>query len=158
MDVDLSDQSSTPAEDRRKSGRMTRRPDVFSQTTHSINDAAASIKRKRGDAHDGEDDVSGSESDDSVDEEADEEELREKRHAARKTSSKKAVSKKGTRAAKKPKVAGNGVGRQLAFRPALNGRLPTSRPRKLKIRPSLAAGEQGLFGECIATHDQIHRS
>ncbi|KAJ5587069.1 uncharacterized protein N7459_002834 [Penicillium hispanicum] len=151
MDVDnLSDQSSTPAEDRRKSGRTTRRPEVFSQTTHSINDAVASIKRKRGDAHDGEENVSESESDgsaDEADEEADEEELRERRRAARKSSSKKTVSKQGTRAAKKPKVAGNGVGRQLAFRPALNGRLPTSRPRKLKVRPSLAAGEQGLFAE-----------
>lgn len=152
MDVDnISDHSSTPAEDRRKSGRMTRRPQVFSQSTHSVNESIASIKRKRDDPRDDEDDdnLSESGSDDTGDDEADEEELIAKRRAARKARSKRPTPKKSSRAAKKPKVAGNGVGRQLAFRPALNGRLPTSRPRKPKVRPSLAAGEKGLFGESI---------
>lgn len=148
MEVDNpSSPSSTPAEDRRKSGRATRRPEVFSQSTHSAN---ASSKRKRGDAHDAEvsdEDVSETDSDDAGDDEADEEEMREKRRAARKTGSKKNVSKKGSRATKKPKTAGNGIRKRLAFRPAHNGRLPASRPRNPKVRPSLAAGERGLFGE-----------
>jgi cohesin complex subunit SA-1/2 len=155
MEVDNpSSPSSTLAEDRRKSGRQTRRPEVFSQTAHSA-EINASGKRKRGDAHDNEDheeDSDESDSDDVGDSEADEEELREKRRAARKTGtkSKKSTAKKGSRSAKKPKVAGNGVRRQLAFRPAaLNGGLPASRPRKPKVRPSLAAGERGLFGEII---------
>lgn len=151
MEVDNpSSPSSTPAEDRRKSGRATRRPEVFSQTTHS---AISSAKRKRGDVHETEnsdEDVSESETDDAGDDEADEEELREKQRAARRTGTKKSASKKGSRAAKKPKVAGSGVRKQLAFRPALNGRHPTSRPRKPKIRPSLAAGERGLFGELFS--------
>ncbi|KAJ5690554.1 hypothetical protein N7462_004946 [Penicillium macrosclerotiorum] len=149
MEVDSPNSPSTPAEDRRKSGRMTRRPEVFSQSTHSTTDANSSGKRKRGEAPDQSDvDDEGSESDseDVDDDETDEEELREKRRAARKTGTKKST-KKGSHAAKKPKVTGNGVGKQLAFRPALNGRLPASRPRKPKVRPSLAAGERGLYAE-----------
>lgn len=151
MDVDNpSNPASTPVEDRRKSGRMTRRPEVFSQSNHSIIEGNASSKRKRGDALDqsaSDNDISESESDDAGDDDADEEELREKRRATRKKATKKSLSKKGSHAAKKPKVASNGVGRQLAFRPAVNGRLPTSRPRKIKVRPSLASGERGLYGE-----------
>ncbi|KAF7714297.1 Uncharacterized protein PECH_000425 [Penicillium ucsense] len=153
MDVDnASSPASTPAEDRRKSGRATRRPEVFSQTSHSIVDANASAKRKRGDAldqSDSENNLAESESDDAEDEEADEEEIREKRRTTttRKKGPKKAAVKKRTPAAKKLKVTGNGVGRQLAFRPATNGRQPTSRPRKTKARPSLVTGEQGLYAE-----------
>jgi cohesin complex subunit SA-1/2 len=152
MEIDNpSSPSSTLAEDRRKSGRATRRPEVFSQTTHS---AVPGGKRKRGEAHNAEnsdEDMSESDTDEAGDDEADEEEQREKRRAARRTGTKKSASKKGSRAAKKPKVAGNGVGKQLAFRPAPNGRLPASRPRKPKVRPSLAAGERGLFGELCLT-------
>ena len=151
MEVDnITDYSSTPGGDRRKSGRMTRRPQVFSQSAHSTNEATASMKRKIDDARDGNDDdnLLDSESDDTVDDEADEEELRAELRAARSSRSKKSTTRKGPRAAKKPKVASNGTGRQLAFRPAPNGRLPTSRPRKPKARPSLAAGEKGLFGKC----------
>jgi cohesin complex subunit SA-1/2 len=129
---------------------MTRRPEVFSQSNHSTIEANASGKRKRGDAldqSDSDNDISESESDDAGDEEADEEELREKRRATRKKGPKKAPARKGSHAAKKPKVASNGVGKQLAFRPATNGRLPTSRPRKITVRPSLASGEKGLYGE-----------
>lgn len=136
----------TPSEDRRKSGRMTRRPDTFSQSTHS---ALEGGKRKRGDVLEpgGDDDMSDSESDgSSEDDAADEEELKAKKRAARKARSKKPAAKKVPRAAKKPKVVGNGLGKQLAFRPALNGRLPASRPRMPKVRPSLAAGEHGLYG------------
>lgn len=150
MEVDNpSSPSSTPAEDRRKSGRPTRRPEVFSQTTHS---AVPGEKRKRDYPYNAEnsgDDVSESETDDAGDDEADEEELREKRRAARRAGTKKSAPKKGSRAAKKPKVTGNGVGKSLAFRPAPNGRLPASRPRKPKVRPSLAAGERGLFGKSL---------
>ncbi|KAJ5782562.1 hypothetical protein N7457_004336 [Penicillium paradoxum] len=142
--------SSTPAEDRRKSGRQTRRPEIFSQSTHSAEDNATGGKRKRGEAHeDGDEDASESDSDDAGDE-TDEEELKEKRRAARRTGAKKPKSKpkaKASHASKKPKVASNGLGRQLAFRPASNGRLPAARSRKPKVRPSLAAGERGLFAE-----------
>jgi cohesin complex subunit SA-1/2 len=143
--------SSTPAEDRRKSGRQTRRPEVFSQTTHSAEENAASGKRKRGEPREeGDEDASESDSEADAGDETDEEVLKDKRRAARRASGKKPKSKskvKGSHASKKPKVASNGLGRQLAFRPATNGRLPAARPRKPKVRPSLAAGERGLFGE-----------
>ncbi|CAP95095.1 hypothetical protein E8E15_003160 [Penicillium rubens] len=143
--------SSTPAEDRRKSGRQTRRPEVFSQTAYSAEEQAAGGKRKRGEAReDGDEDVSESDNDDIGDDETDEEELKGKRRAAHRTGANKPKSKpktKGSHASKKPKVASNGLGRQLAFRPATNGRLPAARPRKPKVRPSLAAGERGLFAE-----------
>jgi cohesin complex subunit SA-1/2 len=71
--------------------------------------------------------------------------LREKRRAARRNGAKPKPKSKASHASKKPKVA-NGLGRQLAFRPATNGRLPAARSRKPKARPSLAAGERGLFG------------
>ncbi|KAJ5367482.1 hypothetical protein N7541_001423 [Penicillium brevicompactum] len=141
---------STPAEDRRKSSRQTRRPEVFSQTTFSAEEQAGG-KRKRDEAgEDGEDDASESDSEDAGEDDTDEEELKEKRRAARRNGTKKAsnskAKSKGSHASKKPKVT-NGLGKQLAFRPATNGRLPAARPRKPKVRPSLAAGERGLFAE-----------
>jgi cohesin complex subunit SA-1/2 len=156
MDIDnpplssTGDPSSTPAEDRRKSGRQTRRPEAFSQTIFSAEELASG-KRKRDEAREDEDeDASESDSDDAGDDETDEEELREKRRAARRNGAKKSSNLKSnskrSHASKKPKVT-NGVGRQLAFRPATNGRLPGARPRKPKARPSLAAGERGLFGK-----------
>lgn len=149
--------TSSPATDRRKSARVTRKPELLSQ---SYSDATAGgAKRKRGTT--GEDDEGAGEEDEeeepedasesgSEDEEPDEEEFREKKRALRKKSTKKAPkSQAGSRttpAAKKPKIAGNGIGGQLALRPATNGRHTTSRPRKPKVRPSLAAGEHGLYG------------
>lgn len=155
MDIDnpplssSGDPSSTTAEDRRKSGRQTRRPEVFSQSTFSAEDQASG-KRKRGEVHEDDEEVSESDSDNAGDDETDEEELREKRRAARRNGtqkpSKSKPKTKGSHASKKPKVT-SASGRQLAFRPAANGRLPTGRSRKPKARPSLAAGERGLFGK-----------
>ncbi|CAG8050636.1 unnamed protein product [Penicillium salamii] len=143
---------STPTIDRRKSGRQTRRPEAFSQSTFSAEEQASG-KRKRDEARDDdEEDASESDSDDAGDDETDEEELREKRRAARRNGTKKPSNQKskskGSHASKKPKVT-NGLGRQLAFRPATTGRFPAARSRKPKVRPSLAAGERGLFGEWL---------
>lgn len=150
------DHLSSQASDRRKSGRVSKRPDLFSQTSSSINDAAGGGKRKRGGSDDEdeiEDDENASQSDsDQVnDDDADEEELREKKRAARrapanKSSVPKAKAKSASNhSAKKPRV-GNGIGGQLAIRPAANGKRTTSRVKKPKARPSLAAGETGLYG------------
>ncbi|BDD55206.1 hypothetical protein MPDQ_005777 [Monascus purpureus] len=156
--------SSSPSTDRRKSGRVTRKPELFSQTYGEI---TGRTKRKRPAAGDGDDgdaeeeedgdaeqeDVSSSDEDDASDDDPDEEELRERKRAARKAliKQKKSTAGKGTaRATKKPKVATNGIGNQeLALRPATNGKRKTtvSRPRKPKVRPSLAAGESGLYAE-----------
>ncbi|KAE8380127.1 hypothetical protein BDV26DRAFT_148492 [Aspergillus bertholletiae] len=151
-------EASSPSTNRRKSGRVTRKPELYAQS-YGANDSATAggSKRKRASGDDEEDveedvDASEPEVEESADEEPDEEELREKKRAARKASSKKATSgskaKTKPRSAKKPKVAGNGIGSQLAFRPATNGNTTiSSRPRKPKVRPSLAAGERGLYAE-----------
>ncbi|KAI9930373.1 hypothetical protein ASPWEDRAFT_458345 [Aspergillus wentii DTO 134E9] len=153
---------STPQTDRRKSGRVVRKPELFSQT-YTPTDATGGAKRKRGSAarddneededdEGGHEDASESDNDEISDEEPDEEELKAKKRAARKTAAKKAASgskgkaKPRTHAAKKVKIAGNGIGGQLVLRPATNGKA-ASRPKKPRVRPSLAAGETGLYGE-----------
>ncbi|KAL2862757.1 cohesin subunit IRR1 [Aspergillus lucknowensis] len=159
----LNPDTQSPSGERRKSGRATRKPELFSQTLGDGNgEATGGPKRKRttgGDENDDEaedaEDMSEPESED-VDEEdePDEEELREQRRAARNAAAKKASSgirpkpkSQGARSAKKPKVTGNGIANQLALRPAANGGKPASRPRKPKVRPSLIAGESGLYAE-----------
>ncbi|KAL3467860.1 hypothetical protein BJX64DRAFT_124173 [Aspergillus heterothallicus] len=155
----LTQDTSSPTGNRRKSGRATRKPELFSQTHGDSNGATAGgAKRKRtttGDEDEVEDVEEASESeDDNEEDEPDEEELREQRRAARKSSVKKAslaskpkAKSQGSRSAKKPKVTGNGIANQLAFRPATNGGRPAARPRKPKVRPSLIAGERGLYVE-----------
>ncbi|KAL4912278.1 hypothetical protein BDW62DRAFT_26146 [Aspergillus aurantiobrunneus] len=148
--------------DRRKSGRTTRRPELFSQSYSEVNGAiAGGAKRKRtttGDENEHEvedaDDASEPESEEAhEDDEPDEEELREQRRAARKAFTKKTSGTKtkpksqGSRSTKKPKVTGNGIGSQLALRPVANSKKPAPRPRKPKVRPSLTAGETGLYAE-----------
>ncbi|KAL4817346.1 hypothetical protein BDW67DRAFT_34467 [Aspergillus spinulosporus] len=156
----LTQDTASPSRGRRKSGRATRRPELFSQTYSDANGATAGgAKRKRTttgyENEDEVEDVSESESEEvDEDDEPDEEELREKRRAARKASAKKTSSgtrskpkTQGSRSAKKPKVTGNGIGNQLPLRPAANGKKPAARPKKTQVRPSLAAGETGLYAE-----------
>ncbi|KAL4742788.1 hypothetical protein BDV11DRAFT_180049 [Aspergillus similis] len=156
----LTQDTASPSGDRRKSGRATRRPELFSQTYSDANGATAGgAKRKRtttgGENEDEVEDVSESESEEvDEDDEPDEEELREKRRAARKASAKKTSSGtkskpkiQGPRSAKKPKVTENGIGNQLPLRPAANGKKLAPRPKKTQVRPSLAAGETGLYAE-----------
>lgn len=149
-------EASTPQTDRRKSGRATRKPELYSQK-FGANEGATpgGSKRKRAtpgdDNEDEAEDASESESGESNDEEPDAEELREKKRAARKAAAKKTASgtkaKPKSRSSKKPKVTSNGIGSELAFRPAAtNGKKPAPRPRKPLTRPSLAAGEKGLYG------------
>jgi cohesin complex subunit SA-1/2 len=162
----LTQDTPSPSGDRRKSGRTTRKPELFSQTYSDPNGTATGgAKRKRtttGDENEDEiedaGDASEPESEEvEEDDEPDEEELREKRRAARRASTRKTPAgtkakprSKGSRSSKKPKVARNGVGDQLALRPAANGAKPASRPRKPNVRPSLIAGESGLYGMVCA--------
>lgn len=146
-------QNTQSSSDRRKSGRVSKKPELFSRSYNDA-DSPGGSKRKRanGDANEDtgeEDEVSESESDDAADDETDEEELRERKRVARLSSAKKpsgSIAKTKSRpshSAKKVKV-GNGIGGQLAMRPATNGKV--RRARKPKVRPSLAAGETGLYG------------
>lgn len=143
------DQNESTA-DRRKSGRASKKPELYSQT-YNDGDAVGGEKRKRTNGDDDEEDEDMSESEsDEADDEPDEEELRERKRAARRTLTKKSSGSKSkpkprsSHSAKKVKV-GNGAGGQLAYRPA-NGKRTVSRPKKPKVRPSLAAGETGLYG------------
>ncbi|KMU84363.1 hypothetical protein CIHG_02148 [Coccidioides immitis H538.4] len=112
--------------DRRQSGRVRRKPELFSSQTFT----PGSTKRKRanspreddendasdeGDAEeDPHEEVEDEEVDDESEGEPDEEELRERRRAAKKATKKRAKegNKKTKRAAKKPKI-GNGVETEL---------------------------------------------
>ncbi|KAH1711862.1 hypothetical protein KXX23_000093 [Aspergillus fumigatus] len=154
----LTDLDSPQASIRRKSGRVSRKPEFLSQSYSDSNPGAAKRKRditRDEDEEDDADEDDASESEEISDGEPDEEELREKRRAARKASAKKATSgvkskttkSQATHGAKRPRVAGNGIPNQLAIRPAVNGKKTVSRPRKVKPRPSLAAGQNGLYAE-----------
>ncbi|KAL3255179.1 hypothetical protein ABHI18_008412 [Aspergillus niger] len=157
---DHTQSDASPSTDRRKSGRVTRKPELYSQSYGASNGATAGgAKRKRtttGDDNDDDnelsnEDASESDSDEPGDEDPDEEELREKKRAARKAAAKKqssaSKSKPKSRTAKKPKVAGNGLPSRLALRPAANGKKPVSRPRQMKARLTMAAREGGLYAE-----------
>ena len=158
--------TATPSSNTRKSGRATRKPELFSQGSYSGDQRR--VKRKRPNAGDGdegevdgeeEDEEEESDTDNDNDQEPDEEELREKKRGNRKASTKKpkgqqlrapSGGKGASRAPKKTKVStSNGVdGQSLAIRSATDGKrkAATSRPKKPKVRPSLAAGESGLYG------------
>ena len=136
-DSEAGDATTTAASARRKSGRVTKKPEKF---------APVASKRKRGDDHDSGVDgegTSGDDEDESTEGEPDEEELRERR---RKSKSKgKAPAKRS--AAKKPKTNGKSV--TLAMRPAGGASKKPSRPRKVPVRKSILAGDEttGLYGK-----------
>ncbi|KAK2759142.1 hypothetical protein FQN54_003241 [Arachnomyces sp. PD_36] len=164
--------SSPAAENRRKSGRATRKPELFSQVSADNNNTANSgrSKRKRAagqdadneDEDENEDEVDEDEEDasdsDESDGEADEEELKEKRKKSRRTSSQKKkkpnakpkAKPAGSRAAKKPKMT-NGFGTELAIRPAVNGKKTASKSKKARARPGqIVVQEDGLFAEVFS--------
>lgn len=124
---------------RRKSGRVSKKPDRFAPDAHST----STTKRKRGTDNDSgveASETSDPESDPTSDDEPDEEEIRERRRK-RKT---KGTARKP--AAKKPKTNGDSV--SLAIRPAANAtRKIAKRPRKAPVRKStLADDTEGLYG------------
>lgn len=139
----------TSSSARRKSGRVTKKPEKFTPGT-SPNGAA---KRKRGDENDSgvdADETSSEEEDDeSTEGEPDEEELRERRRKS-----------KGKAAAKRPaqkKAKTNGKSVTLAMRPATGASKKPSRPRKAPIRKSVLAGDEagGLYGRLMSRESTI---
>lgn len=132
----------TSSSARRKSGRVTKKPEKFTPGASPTGAA----KRKRGDDNDSgvDADEATSEEDESTEGEPDEEELRERR---RNTKS-KAPAKRP--AQKKAKTNGKSV--TLAMRPATGAPKKSSRPRKAPIRKSILAGDEteGLYGRHMA--------
>lgn len=152
----------------RQSGRARRKPELFSSQSHlgsskrkrtasgreDDSNASQSEEAEAGDDDEGE----PSEEDEDEDEddgeaEADEEELKERRRRQKQSANKKEkVGKqaKGKRAAKKPKVT-NGISRELAIRPSVNGKRAPTKPKKSRARPSgLVTEEEGLFGMLLS--------
>jgi cohesin complex subunit SA-1/2 len=128
----------TSSAPRRKSGRVSKKPNAFNPATSPV----GSAKRKRTDESDEDVDIEEAadeeEEQESSEGEPDEEELREQR---RKKKSKPATRKP---APKKPKT--NGASISLALRPATS---KPKRPRKAPVRKSAIIGEEadGLYGE-----------
>jgi len=130
MELSDPDNSASNATLRRKSGRVVKKPEVFTPPP-----PAGGAKRKRV-ANDDEDEemIDASEDDVESDEgEPDEEEMREKKRKARKAAARKP-------AAKKPKANGEV---NLAIRPAANAK--AKRPRK--ARPQKRVGRVGVDAE-----------
>lgn len=128
----------TSSSSRRKSGRVTKKPEKFTSGTSPT----GTSKRKRGDGDDSgvdADGVTSEEEDESSESEPDEEELRERRRKSKG----KAPAKRS--APKKAKTNGKSV--TLAMRPA-SAPKKSSRPRKAPIRKSILAGDEteGLYG------------
>lgn len=140
---------------RRQSGRVKRKPALFSSQTFD----SSHPKRKRiSSGQDIEDDASGSELDEELNEdeenmedsdgEPDDEELRARRRAAKKSTARKKKEPrkaKGNHATKKQKI-GNGVSTELALRPIVNGGKPKAKPKKARMRQSDIGEEDGLYG------------
>ncbi|KAK2742935.1 hypothetical protein FQN57_005065 [Myotisia sp. PD_48] len=144
---------------RRKSGRVRRKPDLFSsQSFHS-----SRPKRKRPSTGSGaEEDASNTDGHEQADDdddddidlsdgEPDEEELKARRRLSKKAASqKKKDSKKpkGKPTAKKQKIT-NGLSTELALRPVLNGKKSKapSKPKKARMRQSELDDEHGLYAE-----------
>lgn len=130
----------TSSNSRRKSGRVTKKPEKFTPGTDQIETS----KRKRGDENDSGVDADGATSEDedeSSEGEPDEEELRERRRKS-----------KGKAPAKRPaqkRAKTNGKSVTLAMRPATGAPKRSSRPRKAPIRKSILAGDEteGLYGK-----------
>jgi cohesin complex subunit SA-1/2 len=123
---------------RRKSGRVSRKPEKFAPTASPTN----STKRKRAGSDDSgldADDASTSSEGDSSEGEPDEEELRERRRKRKSNGPAKRP------APKKPKTNGKNV--SLAMRPA-GGAPKAKRPRKVLVRKSMLPEQEteGLYG------------
>jgi cohesin complex subunit SA-1/2 len=161
MDIDsLSSPAPEDLSQRRKSGRATRKPQYFGD-----DQLLTASKRKRagqrGDYGDEIDDVdasdvdNGDDDDDAEDDGPDEEEAKVKRRARKPAAKKNTVPKRreksqSSRAAKKPKTTINGNPKELAIRPATNGKPKSSRtrakPKSYKSRPIFPATDEGLYG------------
>lgn len=141
------DNNDTSAATRRKSGRVTRKPETIYSSAPT-----PATKRKRGadrdaDASDDdnpedEDDEDDEDEDESSEGEADDEELRDKRRKKKRQSAAKAKSTPQRKpAAKKSKPNGDTL--SLAIRPAAKAKKPR-KPRPSKVAAAEEVG--GLYG------------
>ncbi|KAF3053951.1 hypothetical protein E8E11_011960 [Didymella keratinophila] len=138
----------TSSSSRRKSGRVTKKPEKFTPGATPT----GTSKRKRGDDNDSgidADSATSEEEDESSEGEPDEEELRERRRKS-----------KGKAPAKRPaqkKAKTNGKSVTLAMRPATGAPKKSSRPRKAPVRKSILAGDEteGLYVDVFASGDRL---
>ncbi|OJD30578.1 nuclear cohesin complex subunit [Diplodia corticola] len=148
------DNNETSAATRRKSGRVTRKPETIYSSA-----ATPATKRKRGadreaDASDDDDieDEDDEDEDESSEGDADDEELRDKRRKKKRQSAAKAKSTPQRKPATK-KSKPNGDTMSLAIRPATKAKKPR-KPRPSKVA---AAGEVGgLYGDVFAGNQSLN--
>ncbi|KAF1924157.1 STAG-domain-containing protein [Didymella exigua CBS 183.55] len=138
----------TSSSSRRKSGRVTKKPEKFTPGTSPT----GTSKRKRDEDKDSgvdADDATSEEEDESTEGEPDEEELRELRRKSKGKGSAK------RHAPKKAKTNGKSV--SLAMRPATSAPKKSSRLRKAPIRKSILAGDEteGLYADVFASGDRL---
>ncbi|EXJ94245.1 hypothetical protein A1O1_02638 [Capronia coronata CBS 617.96] len=150
MDLDSSPPNGT-AEPRRKSGRIVRKPDVFSQELHEGSAFMnGSTKRKRltdtTAAHDGEDQENEDEESESEDDESegepDEEELKARRRAQR---TKGAAAKPATKRARTTNSSSTTLAIRSGNAQSKSGS-KGAKTQKARARPS-QAHQQGLYAE-----------
>lgn len=131
----------TSSAPRRRSGRVTKKPEQF----HPETSPAGSAKRKRSEENDTDTErdepTSEDEPSQSSEGEPDEEELRERRRTKKRAPAAKKPPQK------KPKTNGEIVG--LAIRPATNAPKKPKKPRKAPIRKSAIVedADGGLYGK-----------
>lgn len=130
--TEVGDVASPATDNRRKSGRVVKKPEVFAPSHATKRKRDSGADDDEDDDVDMEDDEDASSDDEGDDEEPDEEELRERRRNKRKAAARKP-------SAKKPKA--NGAEVNLAIRPAKSKKSRRPRPRQ----SALADGE-GLYG------------
>ncbi|EKG16453.1 Armadillo-like helical [Macrophomina phaseolina MS6] len=153
-DADAQQTRSSPAADnnttstatRRKSGRVTKKPETIYSTAPT-----PAAKRKRGayaDAqHEHDEDDDSEEDDESSEGEPDDEEVREKQRKKKRQAAAKAKSTPQKKpAAKKSKPNGDTL--SLAIRPAANKAKKPRKPRPSKVAAAEEVG--GLYGEVFA--------
>ncbi|KAF1815728.1 hypothetical protein P152DRAFT_390087 [Eremomyces bilateralis CBS 781.70] len=149
-DVSDLDAPASAPDNRRKSGRVVKKPEVFAPPTSS-----QATKRKRDygaedEDVDMEDDASDEDDEDEDDSEPSEEERREQRRNKRKSGSQRKP------AAKKPKA--NGAGEvNLAIRPAVRA-AKAKRSRRPRPRESAIAVGKGLYGDVFSGRKTIEEA
>ncbi|KAL1626193.1 cohesin complex subunit [Diplodia seriata] len=148
------DNNDTSAATRRKSGRVTRKPETIYSSAPT-----PATKRKRGadrDADASDDDNPEDEDDEDEDEssegEADDEELRDKRRKKKRQSAAKAKSTPQRKPATK-KSKPNGDTMSLAIRPATKAKKPR-KPRPSKVAAAEEVG--GLYGDVFAGNQSLN--
>lgn len=156
MEDEIEATNGTPGENRRRSGRTIRKPDLYSQENNdTIPSGLASAKRKRAhldkadDLEDADESSDEDSEDDDQDEEPDDEELKEQRQIQRK--------KRTNQPATKRVRTTNGNSTTLAIRSANNSTSRFTKSQKARSRPS-QAHQGGLYADVFGRGNSAEKA